>query len=181
MRWDRLFLDLEQRFDRELAAEAAMVAADEARAQHAALTLAQRTGDAGLVVLRTRGGTTMRITIESIGPGWLAGRESEGGASVLVPVTSIEWMRAERADGDVPTPARRNRITLAIALRELSRRRSIIELDLGHDRPTGTIDRVAVDHLDLAVHPADEPRRAAAVTATWLVAFTAIDRLRWRG
>lgn len=183
MRWERLFLDLEQRFDREMAAEAAMIAADEARAQHAALSLAQRVGGPGRVVLRTRGGTTVRLALESVGPGWIAGREVDGGASALVPVASIGWLRTEPPIGiDAgPSPTRRDRITLAIALRELGRRRSVVELDLAHDRPTGTIDRVAADHLDLAVHPVDEPRRPSAVTATWLVPFTAIDRLRWRG
>ena len=90
MRWDRLFLDLEQRFDRELAAEAAMVAADEARAAHSALTLLHRVSEAGLVIVKTRGGTAERIALESVGPGWVAGREVEGGASALIPLAAID-------------------------------------------------------------------------------------------
>ena len=160
-----------------------MVAADEARAAHSALTLLHRVSEAGLVIVKTRGGTTVRIALESVGPGWVAGREVEGGASALIPLAAIDWVRAESRATSVqaPAPVQRARITLAIALRELSRRRSVVELDLSHDRPTGTIDRVAADHLDLAIHPIDEPRRASAVTGTWLVPLAAIDRLRWRG
>lgn len=180
MRWDRLFLDLEHRFDREAEIELAAEAADEARARQAALTLADRLAQAGVAVVRTRVGATVRLQLEVIGADWIAGHEIEGAARLLIPMAAIEWARIEAA-GVGPPPDRRGRIRLTHTLRELGRRRSAVEITLPTDRPTGTIDRVAEDHLDLAVHPLDEPRRPGAVSAVWLVPLGAIDRVRWWG
>jgi len=179
MRWDRLFLDLEHRFDREAALELAVVVGDEERARLAAVTIADRWSASDLGVLRTRAGATTRLRVETVGADWIAGHEPEGGASLLIPTSAIDWMRLETGAGTAPE--RRGRIRFTHALRELGRRRSTVELTLANDRPTGTIDRVADDHLDLAVHPVDEPRRASAVRASWVVPLASIDRVRWWG
>ena len=112
--------------------------------------------------------------------------ETGGGAAMGVSITSA---KADYGQGD-----RRVRLEitdpgglgacaggLAIALRELARRRAVVELALVGDRPAGTIDRVGADHLDLAVHALEQPRRPAAVAAIRLVPLAAIDHLRWRG
>lgn len=184
MRWDGLFQDLEHRFEDALAAEAAAEALDEVRARHAARTLRDRLfGEAATVVVATRGGAVLPLAVEAVGADWLAGTALAGRASLLVPLASIAWLRAEPAEGASPAepPASRERIGLAIALRELARRRAVVELALVGDRPAGTIDRVGADHLDLAVHALEQPRRPAAVAAIRLVPLAAIDHLRWRG
>lgn len=183
MRWDRLFLDLEHRFDREAELERAAEADDEARARSAAVSIGDRWAASGSGVLRTRGGATMRLLVDAVGADWIAGRDTAAAARLLIPTTAIEWMRPDPIvhEGSGAAPARRDRIRFAHALRELARRRSTVELSLVNDRPTGTIDRVADDHLDLALHPVEEPRRAAAVSAVWVVPLASIDRLRWWG
>ncbi len=177
MRWDRLFGDLESRFDHELGAEVAVEAVDEARARAAAVSLRDRLlAAAGTAVVRTGAGATLRLRIAAVGGDWLAGREHAGG-TVLVPLSAVQWLRLEpdawRRPADRPTA------TFALALRDLARRRTPVEVALADDRPTGTIDGVGADHLDLAVHPVELPRRDSAVTAVWLVPLRRIDRVRW--
>ena len=46
---------------------------------------------------------------------------------------------------------------------------------------SGTIDRAGADHLDLALHDIDEPRRSASVRGYRLVPFAALSWVRWEG
>jgi hypothetical protein len=63
------------------------------------------------------------------------------------------------------------RYQLALALRELARRRDPVRVDLG-DRTSvdGTIEAVGSDYLELAEHDPGEARRRAAVRARRFVA-----------
>lgn len=179
MRWDGLFGDLERRFDAGLLAEADAMAQDEARARHAGRGLRDRLLGAGLVaVVATRGGEVLRLRVDAVGADWIAGAAAEGGASAIVPLPAIAWMQTRVVEA--APPESRERAGLAVVLRELARRRAGVELVLAGGRVTGTIDRVAADHLDLAVHAAGQPRRRDSVAGERLVPLAAVDVVRWR-
>ena len=61
----------------------------------------------------------------------------------------------------------------------MSRDRAVVEVADVDGRPaTGTIDVVGADHLELAEHAPDEPRRAANVTGRLLVPFWSLGSVR---
>nr|WP_246318600.1 hypothetical protein [Leifsonia psychrotolerans] len=68
-----------------------------------------------------------------------------------------------------------DRIGLPFVLRDLCRRRKTVVVHMPRGALTGTIDRVGRDHLDVAVHPADSPRRAHAVTEYRIVPLAQIQ------
>jgi hypothetical protein len=64
---------------------------------------------------------------------------------------------------------------LALALRELARRRNPVRVDLGDGTSVdGTIEAVGSDYLEIAEHDPGEARRRAAVRARRFVGFAAI-------
>ena len=67
------------------------------------------------------------------------------------------------------------RYPLALALRELARRRDPVRVDLGDGTSVdGTIEAVGSDYLEIAEHDPGEARRRAAVRARRFVGFAAI-------
>ena len=54
-------------------------------------------------------------------------------------------------------------------------------MQVGTRAVAGTIDRAGADHLDLALHDIDEPRRSATVRGYRLIPFTALSWVRWQG
>jgi hypothetical protein len=64
---------------------------------------------------------------------------------------------------------------LSAVLRGLSVRRVPVHLALRGSRVlAGTIDRVGADHLELAVHDSQDPRRDSAVSGMRLVPLVAV-------
>ncbi|TFD04958.1 hypothetical protein [Cryobacterium sp. TMT1-66-1] len=70
------------------------------------------------------------------------------------------------------------RVGFPFVLRDLCRRRRFVELDTRGGVLAGTIDRVARDHLDLAVHPLGTLRRAPEILHYRLVPFWQIHVIR---
>lgn len=69
----------------------------------------------------------------------------------------------------------RSRQTFGFLLRDLARRRLPASVHQGADRVVhGTIDRVAADHLEFALHERGVPRRAAEVSGFRLLPLHAI-------
>jgi hypothetical protein len=82
------------------------------------------------------------------------------------------------AESDLGAPAGgavREHTGLAQARRVLVRDRAVVRaVLLDGDSVCGTLDRAGADHLELAQHPLDEPRRDASVQASWLIPYAAL-------
>lgn len=195
MRWQNLFDDLESQLESELGAEEVDLLAEEERLRLGRLTLRDRLralhddahGDA--LTIGLRGGERVAVRLAAIGRDWVAGETYAGTLrSAIVPLAAVAVLDPAGAQlavslrvDPVPEPptALSARLGLAFVLRDLCRRRAPVELHVGADRWHGTIDRVGRDHLDLAEHAAGEPRRTAAVARIRLVAFAALDLVRF--
>lgn len=195
MRWDELFADLEGRLEHELDIEQQELAAEEERLRLGRIALRDRIiamgrGDAS-VALTLADGETLAVRVGSAGRDWIAGEIAVGAVrhAVIVPLAAIVGVTPERdqlerglrpsPDGALPDIS--GRLGLAFVLRDLCRRRAGVELSMRVGTVTGTIDRVARDHLDLAEHEPGVPRRDSAVRRIRLVPFDAIVRVRTVG
>ena len=73
----------------------------------------------------------------------------------------------------------RSRLDLRRALRGLARDRSAVQVVLDDGVVlAGTLDRVGADYVELAEHPADQPRRAEAVQGVRAVVHRAVAVVR---
>jgi hypothetical protein len=195
VRWQNLFDDLESQLESELGAEEVDLLAEEERLRLGRLTVRDRLralhgGAAGESIgIALRDGERMPLAIAAIGRDWVAG-ETDGGTlrSAIVPIAAIAVLDPVAAQltaslrGDPapePPTALSARLGLAFVLRDLCRRRAPVELRVGAERWHGTIDRVGRDHLDLAEHAPGEPRRSASVARIRIVAFAALDLVRF--
>jgi hypothetical protein len=184
MRWQALFEDLEGQFDAAQAAELAAEVAERTRRESALLRLVDRlrAAEGSLVTVSLPGTGVLQGRLLDAGADWLL--LDEGAArEVLVPLTAVlgvtglgSWS-ATPDDGPVA-----KRLDLRWALRGLARSRTGVALGLSDGAlVTGTLDRVASDHLDLAEHGLGEARRAGAVRQVRLVPMSAIAYLRSSG
>ncbi|MER7796890.1 hypothetical protein [Microbacterium sp. NPDC096154] len=182
MRWERFFDDLEDQLAAEWEAERAALESEAERLRVARLDLRSRlaglAGEAeGPVALELLDGFVRDVRISAVGADWIAAPEAaDARRMLLVPIGAIRGIQV--GHGDLLRSARpaetrdrlAERVTFALALRDLSRRRVGVAVgvaaagEAGAARTlTGTIDRVGADHLDLAMHDAGAPRRAADV------------------
>ena len=85
-----------------------------------------------------------------------------------------------RATAPAEDPGRvRARLDLRRALRGLARDRSVVQVVLDDGAVyVGTVDGVGADHVELAEHAADQPRRAAAVRGVRAIALPAVAVVR---
>ncbi|SFR86698.1 hypothetical protein SAMN05428970_3337 [Agromyces sp. CF514] len=193
MRWDLLFDDLEARLDQEQRDEERALALEEERLRLGRLSLRDRLagiaraiddGVAGFVRIEVRTGQTLALRPSAFGRDWVTGDHLDGdrtGRHCIVPLDAIAAILAgptllERSLEPNGTAASglTDRMGMAIPLRDLSRRRAAVHVLTEGGRVHGTIDRVARDHLDLAVHPAGTPRREREVQGYRIVPFDRI-------
>lgn len=194
VQWDHLFEDLADQFAAEREEAEQRAAIDDERLRIARLTVRDR-----LAALATglRPGehiglqlhTDERVDIVPVefGADWfgaeLAGIGGSYGAC-LVPIAGVAALlltpdQVERSL--IPQPARSSvteRLSIHIALRDLARRRTVCELLTPAGAITGTIDRVARDHLDIAVHDPETVRRNRSVRVTRIVPLRDIMLVR---
>ena len=197
MRWDRLFADLEARFDDIADEQATAERADRERVAVGAVRAIQRlSGAVGQpVTLHLAGGATIGGRLRTVGPDWLLLAESNGRDALvaLSAVTAVQGLTT--ATGQEPTGFS-VRIDLRRALRGLARDRSPVAVGLpgwsggaeggqsggygstGSAEITGTIDRVGADFIEIAVHAAWEPRRPNAVRSVVMVPLGAVVMVR---
>lgn len=199
MRWDSLFDDLESQLEHELHAEELDRRAEEHRLRLGRLTLRDRLqtfsapgGRRGRVVLDLVTGSRVTVLPQAFGRDWMSGDlDPQDGASgaCIVPLDAIAGVILPKDDLarslDVPdrdeqAPRLTDRIGLGFVLRDLCRRRVWVQLHCGTTGETihgGTLDRVAGDHVDLAVHEAGAPRRERNVSHVRLVPIRTISMI----
>lgn len=173
-RFDRLLADLEAQ------AWAAAGATDHARAEeltraHAAeLVLADRLAAAAGVTLAVAGLDRLDGQVVDVGVDVLA-VASRDGWTWLVPFGALTWVEGLRHAAPARPTDPGRRLGLAAWLRRWSRDRAAVVVVLRDGtRLTGTPDRAYADHLDLAEHDRDEPRRADAVRRILAVPYAGL-------
>lgn len=191
MRWERLFEDLQDQFASEWETERAALDTEAERLRLARLPLRTRLTAltrpvAPEVGVELAGGAGVRGRITAVGEDWVGIEGDAVGILRIEAVLSLEVGHADllRSAREEPAPRATlaERMGFGFVLRDLARRR----VGVGIHRVdgavlTGTVDRAAADHLDLAVHEAGAPRRASAVTALRLVPYAAIAWVRLHG
>lgn len=189
VRWDRFFEDLEDQLDSEWEAERAALDTEAERLRLARLTLQERVSAlvaaAADVTVDVIDGSTLRGTPAACGPDWVAldGTAAARGA-VLIPFAAVASVALAQADlllsARGSTPGRiQERMTLGFVMRDLVRRRAPVTIrSLGGRELTGTVDRAASDHLDLALHDRDAPRRRELVTGHRMVPLGSVASIR---
>lgn len=180
MRWDRLFDDLEAQLALEQARDQAAEVADRTRRERALLDLQVRLlANRGRVVGLRLASASLEGVLGDVGPDWLV-IEPRPNDPVLVTLGALRSVTGLVAGAQAASVVAR-RFAFGSAVRAVSRDRATVALsDLEGRVSTGTIDVVGADHLELAEHPADEPRRPSNVVAVRLVPFAAIESVRRR-
>jgi len=189
VRWDRFFEDLEDQLDSEWEAERAALDSEAERLRVARLSLFERLSALsasveGDVLVDMRGGASATGRPVGAGPDWFALDDGPSRGVLIVPLAAVIALGATHAD--VLRSARggslsriRERMTLGFVLRDLARRRVPVTLVTTDGREySGTVDRAASDHLDLALHDRGAPRRVDLVAGHRLVPFGALAGIR---
>lgn len=192
MRWDALFADLEAQMHAADASDEEVAGLVRAEVGRTELTDRLRGQLGAAVALQLTDGQWLRGTLAESGAQWLLldlsdptpgglGAAAGAGAATrqaLVPTAALQRVTGLGAAVGAPPGAVERRLGLGSALRALARDRAPVVVVLHGGELAGTIDRVAADHLDLAVHPVGEPRRASAVTDVAALPFSAVLAVR---
>jgi len=198
MRWDRLFADLEARFDELGDEQGAAERADRERVAIGAVRATQRLSGAidQPIKVHLAGGATIAGLLRTVGPDWLLLTESASRDALiaLAAVTAVEGLTTSTGQELTGLSLR---LDLRLALRGLARDRSPVAVALngssggvaaegssggygsaGSGEITGTIDRVGADFVEIAVHAAWEPRRSGTVRSVVMVPLAAVVVVR---
>jgi hypothetical protein len=176
VRWEQLFADLDAQFEAAQQQDLEGEIADRTRRELARTSLLDRlraaTGDRLPVSVVGVGALT--LVVRRVGFDWVL-FERPGGAATVVPAAGLASVGGlGRATEPLPDEVGRG-LDLRFLLRGLARDRAPVRLALRDGGSlAGTIDRVGADYLDLAEHPAEEPRRPAAVVGVRTVAISAL-------
>ena len=181
MRWDLLFDDLESQLDREQRDEERALAIESERLRLGRLTLrdrltaVSRAADDGDAIVRVElhSGVVMALRPLAFGRDWMSAESRAAdrrSRQCVVPLAAIAAVLPSRAQLDpslepVPESSARlaERIGLPFVLRDLCRRRTPVRVTTIDGVVHGTLDRVARDHVDLALHEPGSPRREREV------------------
>jgi len=183
VRWELLFADLEAQADAEEGRAFDAEVADLTRAEREALTLADRlrAHRGGALAGWLVSGDPVRGRLADLGADWLL---LDDGTELVIPLAALEGVEglgrsAAVATGRGGAPTLSSRVRIGTVLRRLARDRAALRIALRSGAClTGTLDRVAADHVDLALHATDELRRAAAVRGVRTVPLAALVWVR---
>ncbi len=179
MRWERLFEDLEGQLEAASVAELAGEVAERTRIELGRLSFADRLMAAvgELVALDLLGGASVEGRLERAAEEWLVLRQ--GVLPALIPLRAVITVSGLGIAAAEQRSVVLRRLSFASVLRAVARDRSPVRIESVSGRSlSGTVDAVGADHLDLAEHPADEPRRPAAVRRVLTVPFPAVAVVR---
>ncbi|WP_193105309.1 hypothetical protein [Brachybacterium sp. FME24] len=158
MRFERIFDDLEGRFEHHEREEMRAVSEDLARAERAQLSLADRLRGAGDHPLTLHLGASLCLggIVEEVGEEWLALREEGSAQRAIVPFVAIALVQG------LPTRARpaeeslRSPLGLGSVLRAIARDRAVVRLETTAGGITGRIAAVGADAVDVNSLPTGE-------------------------
>ncbi len=187
MRWTRLFNDLEAQLVQLEQAERAADVSDRTRSERGQVSLVEAlAADCGATVtldVLTVGLVTG--TVQEVGKDWCvmdcaAGTHDPGRSRpLLLPMSAVQTVVGLTGFVDQREGASRRRFDMRSALRALGRDRARVRIYLsGGGTVQGTIDRVGLDHCDLADHADDAPRRQSEIRAVHAVPLWAVCALR---
>jgi hypothetical protein len=182
VRWERLFDDLEAQLDAAERDEFSTEVADRVRREAARLALLDRLrASCGVRLdITVQGAGQLSGTLARAGPGWLL-LDVAAQPDALVAMDALVEVRGMSPGAREPATAGivEARLDLGFVLRAVARDRSpVVVVARDGSRYSGTIDRVGADHLDLAEHPAGEPRRAGQVSGVRVLTFAGIAVVR---
>ena len=182
MRWDLLFDDLESQLDQEQRDEERALALEEERLRLGRLTLRDRLtsmariGDhdpSSAIRIELRDSQVLDVRPLAFGRDWMSAAldaSGRGAGQCIVPLAAIAAVLPSRSQLEpslqpvAESSARlAERIGMSFVLRDLCRRRTAVHLTTDDGRVHGTLDRVARDHLDLALHESGTVRRDRVV------------------
>jgi hypothetical protein len=173
----RVFDELEAEFEAGLRREAEQESLAAVRAEVGATVLweqlARRVGAEAAVLAGAR---AFRGTVVASYPEFLVLRAADGTEHLIPhgPAVSVALPAEPPTLRPAPVAAAR-RYQLALALRELARRREPVRVELVDGTSCdGTIESVGSDYLEVAEHDLGEARRRSAVRARRFVGFAAV-------
>lgn len=178
MRWDQLFDDLEAQAAADTRRERAAEVADRTRYERGQVDLQARLLGSvnGPPVTVRLGQRRLTGSVCDVGPDWLL-LQTGPEPACLIATAAVRAVTGVAPGAVVPSAVAR-RFGLGSALRGVSRDRSVVDLVSGGEHVTGTIDVVGADHVELAEHAADLPRRPRNVLALHVVPFWAIESVQ---
>jgi hypothetical protein len=183
MRWEQLFTDLEARFEAEQQASADADVADLIRGERAQISLRDRLrAHLGQQMVCSIGAEVATVSgdLVDLGSDWLL--IDSGRGQTLIPIGALQYVSGLSAAALPDSSMVARRLGLGVVLRGLGRDRAVLGIRLrAGELLTGTIDRVGADHLDLAVHADDVPRRNRSVTGVRSILVSAIVSISVRG
>ncbi len=186
MRWDHLFDDLSAQLEHELQSEQVDLEQEEERLRIGRLPVRERLvalrrapGDHGAVTVRLVTGDVLTVRLVTVGRDWFAGSVEGSGRVVqaAIPIAGVDALLLtpdQAATSLVPVAEASElgaRLGLPFLLRDLCRRRTAVTIRTRASEATGTIDRVGRDHVDLAEHELDQPRRSSVVRRVRVIAL----------
>ncbi|UNK69680.1 hypothetical protein [Microbacterium sp. H1-D42] len=192
MEWQHLFDDLEGQLAAEWEAERAALDAESERLRISKLTLRDRlqamVGSESTVLLELLSGERWEAPFRVVGADWIGVSASGDARLRIVPLTAIcsfgvdhgillASLTSAPSDTDL-----RGRMSFGFVLRDIARRHTPVTIGMQNGDPLqGSIDRAGADHLDLALHDANEPRRTRGVRGFRSIPFTAVSWVRVEG
>jgi hypothetical protein len=178
MRWERLFEDLEAQLAADEVHDREAEIADRTRRERALIDLhARLLANVGGALGWWVGGQALAARVVEVGPDWVL-VEPAPGRPLLLRLEAVRSVSGLRRGAQTSSVVAR-RLTLGLALGAISRDRAPVEVrDIDGRALVGTVDVVGADHLEVAEHPADEPRRPTNVTAVSLVPFVSLAWVR---
>jgi len=188
VRWEQLFAELESQYVELAAAAEDAEMGERIRVEQGAVVAGARlAGAIGRPVrFSVAAGRPVAGALRSVGPDWVLVGEAPG-REALISLSAVTVVEGLTAATGAPLTGVAQRLDLRFALRGLARDRSPIALTVpggrgvsgaGDAELTGTIDRVGADFIEMALHAAWEPRRAAAVRQVVMVPRSAIIMVR---